>query len=295
MDVVNQKECIKLIRDFINEKLDGDIERIKDFNFNELREDKKYGCPDYNKGFDADDTILARAIYCVVWGDALPDINLNNIGRGKDYRGDIINSFNTLFSRDLNEKLSNIRNNNYKELEIGYGIKSFKVEDEKLRQSIIVFHRLYPTIGNMALLPNRPYKNNTINQYRGVSWGDYNHKFLLELKLCILQDDRRNKVLEELLNYNNFYFNRFEKNERGFLEFCKLNYLERYIIKNEEIFGVKDVNIDKVYPVWHRAKTWNGNESDYNKFANRYIEKSSEVIKYRGNIILEQLKEKIYL
>ncbi|WP_195262899.1 hypothetical protein [Clostridium sp. 1001275B_160808_H3] len=44
MDVVNQKECIKLIRIFIDEKLEGDIEKIKDFNFNELREDKKYGC-----------------------------------------------------------------------------------------------------------------------------------------------------------------------------------------------------------------------------------------------------------
>lgn len=295
MDVVNQKECIKLIRDFIDEKLEGDIERIKDFNFNELREDKKYGCTYYNKnkGFDADDTILARAIYCVVWGDTLPDINFNDIGTGKNYRGDIINSFNTLFSRNLNKKLSNIRNNNYTVLEIGNENKSFIVEDEKLKENIIEFHKLYRTIGNMALLPNKSNKNNNINQYRGVRWKDYFDKFLLELRLYFLSD-YNNKGFTELLNCNSFYFNRFKKSERGFSEFCKLNFLD-YYINNEISFGVNDGNRGLIYPGWQMSRFWSQNENNYNKFAARYIEKSSKIIRYRSNIILEQLIKKVNL
>lgn len=291
MDVVNKNQCSKLIRDFIDEKLQGDIEKIKDFNFNELKEDKKYGCPDHNKEFDADDTILARAIYCVVWSDDLPDINFNNIGSGKDYRGDIINSFNTLFSSSLNEKLSNIRGNNYKELKIGN--KGFLVEDKKLIQSIIEFHKLYRTIGNMAVLPNISHNSNNINQYRGMKWKDYYDKFLLELRLSFLSDYSSNDGFKELLKANSFYFDRFEKSERGFKEFCRLNFID-YYIDNEISFGVSNDN-GVVYPSWQMSRFWRENQNYYNKFAEKYIEKSSEVIRYRGNIILEQLRKKISL
>ena len=57
----------ELINTFVAEKLEGDIHRLADFPLVCLRNDKVYGCP--NRNFDADDTELTRAIFCVVFGD----------------------------------------------------------------------------------------------------------------------------------------------------------------------------------------------------------------------------------
>ena len=52
---------IEIIKAFVAEKLDGDIQRLADFPLGSLRSDKVYGCP--NRNFDSDDTELMRAIY----------------------------------------------------------------------------------------------------------------------------------------------------------------------------------------------------------------------------------------
>ena len=60
----------QLLQDFIREKLNGTLENIRTFNIKTLRGDDKFGCP--GRYFDCDDTEIMRAIYVVLWGDALP-------------------------------------------------------------------------------------------------------------------------------------------------------------------------------------------------------------------------------
>ena len=56
------------LKDFISEKLDGDIENFKQYNFLLLENDKKFGrCSEFGTGFDPDDTEIARAVYYLLW------------------------------------------------------------------------------------------------------------------------------------------------------------------------------------------------------------------------------------
>lgn len=92
----------KLVKQFISDKLKNNIENLKTYDFSELRKDAKYGCQ--SSYFRAADTEIAKAIFCLVWGEDFPNVNLDTIGEGKTYVGAELNSFNTLFSKDLNVK-----------------------------------------------------------------------------------------------------------------------------------------------------------------------------------------------
>ena len=57
-------QCCNFLKDFISEKLDGDIENFKQYNFLLLENDKKFGRgSEFGTGFDPDDTEIARAVY----------------------------------------------------------------------------------------------------------------------------------------------------------------------------------------------------------------------------------------
>ena len=95
---MNRVDCIKLIRSFIDEKLDGNIENFLNYDLDQLENDEKYG------GFDPDNSKIANAIYVVLWGDKIPDLNYDALGTS--YRGDILNSFNTLMGRSTEDQTS---------------------------------------------------------------------------------------------------------------------------------------------------------------------------------------------
>ena len=101
---MNPKE---LVAQFVEEKLEGDINRLATFPLGNLRNDKVYGCPGRN--FDSDDTELMRAIYCLVFGEVWKNLSMDNLGDGK-LRGDTLNTYNTLFSQPWNEKFTTIWN-----------------------------------------------------------------------------------------------------------------------------------------------------------------------------------------
>ena len=92
-------EQVQLIADFIDEKLQGNIYSLVSYDIAQLKGDRKYG---EGKGryFDCDDTNLSRAIFTVVFDGVWKDLNSRTLEQGK-YRGDTINSFNTLVSGKL--------------------------------------------------------------------------------------------------------------------------------------------------------------------------------------------------
>ena len=92
----------QLVKEFIAEKLNGDLYALESFDFKTLRDSEKYGAPD--RSFDCDDTNIMRAVYVVLWGDSLPYLSLHDIGSGKNYRGDTMNTFHTMFGREIPEK-----------------------------------------------------------------------------------------------------------------------------------------------------------------------------------------------
>ena len=84
------------------ERLEGNIQELINFDFSSLRGDSRYGCN--GRSFDCDDTNLMRGISFLLWGGSFPDLTLYEIGPGKKYRGDTLNTFNRVFGKFVAEQ-----------------------------------------------------------------------------------------------------------------------------------------------------------------------------------------------
>lgn len=84
---------LELIRNFIDERLDGDIDALATFELATLIGDNVFGCP--GRYFDPDDTELMRAIYAVVFENVWP--NISDEIQANRLRGDTLNTFATMF------------------------------------------------------------------------------------------------------------------------------------------------------------------------------------------------------
>ena len=72
---------IDIIRSFAEEHLESNLDNLISFDLKKLMKDEVYGCP--NRKFDADDTTIMRAIYCVVFGSVWPNLTMDNSGNEK--------------------------------------------------------------------------------------------------------------------------------------------------------------------------------------------------------------------
>lgn len=266
-DSVNTKAdaCLYLLN-FLSD-YDLSLADLPTFEFLDLENDYVYGCS--GRSFDCDDTNLARIIYYIVW-NALPEMRLSEIGTGKKYRGDTLNTFNTVFSKDLSraELLSNNNQNLLHEAE------EFK-------------KRCY-SLGNFSILPNlgiyeTEKKLTTINLHRGnwTGWKDFYDRFLLELKLCLEDSNDADCVLCELVEENAFYFNSINTIEK----FIDTNFLNSYDLE-EKKYKIKEL-FDVNFYLWKQVP------SEYIQFARRYMEISCMIIYERGIKIYEVLKKEI--
>jgi hypothetical protein len=92
--MTNSKSRI-IIKQFINEYLNGDINNLLVFDIKQLKGNRKYGSCN-GVGFDSDNTNISRAVMAVAFEGVWPNFDDNTLNSNL-YRGDIINSFNTLF------------------------------------------------------------------------------------------------------------------------------------------------------------------------------------------------------
>lgn len=271
------KESIKLIKNFINEFLEGDINRLKTFCFDNLKRKKKYRRPSIINGqwnFDCDDTDLARAIYCVVWGHIF-DLKANEIGAWNSdripYRGDTMNSFNTVFGKCL------------------YRAKFYGLENNT---KILEFREKYHTIGNFILIAN----NENVNRRRGSFWDlkDYFDLFLIEI-----YNYQNNKEcrMEKEFDENPFYkeFSITSMKEAFFLE----DYFDGEIPK--EFINISQADRkkmtrskeDRIDIQKSKKKVDYFTEDEYKKLVNEYITKSEIVIANRADKIITALQEEL--
>ena len=130
----NIDTCKQIVTEFINSKyLHGDINKLISFSFSDLYNDNYFGYK--NRYFDEDDTDLAKAIMYLIWFDKISDLTFDDIGTGKIYRGDTLNTYNTLFGK----------NNQYEKY----------ITDSFLKDSILQFKKKYVTLGNFMLKQNK--------------------------------------------------------------------------------------------------------------------------------------------
>ena len=267
--------CKNFINEFIGKQLNGDIHALLDFDFTSLRYDKRFGCNGRN--FDCDDTNVTRAICFLLWGETYPDITLSDIGTGKKYRGDTLNTFRTVLGAYLTEQCSCV------------GIERSNAS-ERLRALAIKFYTIYHSIGNFILLPNIAESDNkrayTLNTYRGTAYKDYFDSFLQQLDMC-LSAGNGDPRLNTLVHRNEFFFSWLNTNG-GLKHFRKLCWLEDYFAddKPQAVFS------PYVYCLRKKQEWTELEKSYYIEHIEKYLLKATAIIKNRAKKMIEQISVK---
>ena len=256
----------ELIIQFIDEKLGGNIENLSNFDLLQLENDKKFGCN--KRGFDCDDTNIARAIYTLVYEDVWPELSYQSFIT-KRYRGDTINTFGTMFGEIDNDVIT--------------GFDKIAKESD-MRSKVLRFYSTYHTIGNMMVLPNVFIGRWSLNLYRGChhAWHDYIDRFLVELKNCLIGEPT-DAFLSKLIQANEFAFTKYYGID-GFNNLVHNLFLDNYLVNGNPVV------VSASYYHWKK----NMNKQDYIDEAQRYIDLSEKVINNRSQLIIQKVKEKLY-
>lgn len=209
-------EAIGLVQKFVAEELRGNLDDLADFDLATLEGHALYGAP--GRTIDTDDCNLVRALFDVLYADALPGLSLAALGTGRAYRGDTLNTFHTLFGRPIPGQPGRFA-----------GLERYHPTDD-LRARAAAFHRTYHTLGNLAPLPNRSLGRNTFNTYRGThpAWRDAFPAFLQNLSLALLADSAADPTLCELVELNAEAFREFRAPD-GLARFAQRLDLDDYL------------------------------------------------------------------
>ncbi len=209
-------EAIDLVRKFVEEELRGNLDALADVDLATLEGHSLYGAP--GRTFDTDDGNLVRALFDVLYADALPGLSLPALGTGRAFRGDTLNTFHTLFGRPIPGQPGRFA-----------GLERHRPSDA-LRARAAAFQRTYHTLGNLAPLPNRSLGRLTFNTYRGThpEWRDAFPAFLQNLRLALLANPAADPTLCRLVELNDEAFRGFRTPD-GLARFAHHLDLDDYI------------------------------------------------------------------
>lgn len=265
------KRARHLLKDFIREKLDGKIDGISTFDFKTLRGDDRFGCP--GRYFDCDDTEIMRAVYVVLWEDILPELSMDTLGNAEKYRGDTMNSFHTMFGREIPDRPG-----------FYAGLEKYHPSDE-MRERVREFGNKYcSNIGNFVVLPNRYVRDTTLNFYRGTNqWRDFFDRFLVRLRNELCDCGEKDPLLEELVDTNAFCFDKF-RSKNGFRILKNRLFLADYCDSD----GIPEER----FPLNYHWKD-PADAVRYFSDADQYLRMAEEIIGRRSGRMLTELKEKL--
>lgn len=253
----------QLIIDFIHEYLHDDITELAHFHLRELQEDEKFGCP--GRKFDADDTNLMRAVYCVLFSDVWEGLNMESLDKYV-YRGDTMNTYNTMFGRPNQESLHP-------------GLDKYNPSKELIDKVDDFQKNICGTIGNMTVLPNIGHDYNgqyeTINTYRGCHyiWHDFFDQFLGSLNDVLDGKGETDFPLKKLVELNKKPFLPY-MNSKGILCLSQGLLWEDYIDQEG-----KPVLTSKGFFYW---RNFGMTREEYLQEAERYVNFARTVIENRS-------------
>ena len=266
--------ALKLVRDFVREKLGGDVDRLLDFDFHTLfhdgySEDKYASCSGY--AFSPEKTVIVRAIASLMFGQAWNDFSFYDIEKGK-FAIEYFNPFFILFGSPIG---------------IEWGEKIFKGLDrhnpsDALRERVFRFYHLYYSVGNMILLPSMLSRDFVeINLSRAKRrWREYPDEFLIE-------------IFDEFVksNHNNVYLKAEHFNNKALYASCSTT--EGFAATIDALCLGDYVNDNSVpKEVFHTKCSFDRSpdQQTYLRGVNEFLDFCEEVIPKRAGEIVNRLK-----
>ena len=263
---------------FAARHLGGNLEGLAELSFGTIRGlPLVYGFSTLDSA-DCDDTNLAWEVYYRLWGieivrecpPAPPD---DPEYRCEEWmRGDTMNSFRTLFGREIEDVGS------APDPIVGFeGLRRFGAEEE-LFEMAHEFWYTYHRVGNFLPLPNAKRCGKTMNTYRTV-WHDYFDQFLSALHECLLGKPRANSRLMELVDANAFFWDEY----RGVAGWRR--YVEKFML--EDYCDANFVPKQLYRGLWHWRR--GVSRDDYVQACREYIQTATELINRRGKRMMREV------
>ena len=288
---------IEILRGFVRDVLDGDIEKLKDFDFTNLTRDCTNLTTYVGDIIDPDMYLITQAIYIILWGD-LYDLTFEKMGLWNwhneyAFRGDTMNSFGSLFGKEDRKK----------DRSFAFRDKFYNADQNPLLWAKIKkFSKSYHYIGNFIVIPNRGTLRNGINGARAGYYNneecegmrDYFDWFLISIA-----------EYQEKVKSGDIHFTKFEQqlqmNPEYNPAFLKIEDWEERFFLNPYYREGRPTLLFKT-PLKDRLKVTAPNgtdpeityyEEEYLELLEDFLEKSEDAIAYRSNQIIEGLKEQL--
>lgn len=265
------------LEDFVGRYLGGDMQALADFCVHD-----PIVSPNQFNGIclgssDCDETDLVWEVYNRLWGlEQMPESPPLDRGMVQpQYRGDTMNSFNTLFGRPIYGDPLVIGGDGI----VGFvGLRKNGVEDE-LFDKVHQFWRDYHTIGNFIPMPNAKFNKRTLNTFR-VKWHDYFDQFLHalynELGGWDLDADQS---FTALVGTNGFFWDQY-RGEQGWQEF-----VERFMLEDYCGYGLEPKPLYDGFWYWERGMS----REEYTQACHEYIDTATRLIRARGQRMIARL------
>ena len=266
----------------MHEKLDGDLRNFRDFELETLKGDPRFGCAD-PRNFDGDDACIIRAVYVLLWGGVFPDLSdWREIGTGKRYRGDTINTFHTMFGRVNPDEPGHY-----------WGIDRFAPVDDDLYEAIRRFHKQVCSLGNFVILPNVSVGVRghavTLNTYRGTNrWHDYFDRFLLALEPCLDDGSRDDGILYELVHEANAPAFAAYRGRGGFARLARELLLDDYL---DDAGHAKNLFADDSGKVRYHWENPRPPREVYLRGVRNYLDRAGRIISSRADRMIGMLEK----
>ena len=252
--------AIRLIKEFVAEKLDGDIDRLRDFDLSTLSDDQKYGDNDISR------SNLAKAIVSLVFGGEWPGLSVDSLNH-YDYKLAPICHYQNLFG-------ANIMDQYFK------GLQKLEPSVDLHRRAVKCAHMSYH-IGNLIVLPNKLNDRETLTLYRSTKYRGYMDQFLSALYNVMTEQKRPDLHIKGLMFKNRKMLVDYQGAE-GFIKFIHAMMLEPFM---DESGHPKRV----FKGVWCSMKDLD-NET-YLEAVEEYIAFCNEFISKRGERMIKRIKQ----
>ena len=276
-----KQNALEFLERFITTELPNKtVDDLKNYSFWEIEkiEEKKkiFGC---EKSFpDGDCSKIVYAIDYLLYYDRLPEFKIPGYSTKSEYNytGETINTFNTLFAKNLEKR---------EQIKKLFGADWKKIQDETQNENPFAedFYHVYQRLGNFMLLPSKTLcDSQSINSYKGKIKSDYFDLFLQELKklLPLNSKEDNSDILLLLVKENDFYFTK-TKTVRQFLTDFYLNDYEDFNLMGEHY-----------YHWYNNLFSDDSSRKSYKEFALNYVAQATKLINKRSEKLVEVLKEK---
>ena len=252
--------AIRLMKEFIVEKLDGDINRLRDFDLSTLHDDSKYG------DYDISRANIAKAVMSLVFGGDWPELSVDTITH-YDYRLEPICHYQNLFG-------ANIMDMYFK------GLKNFNPSEELHQRAVRCAHMTY-NIGNLIILPNKFNDKESLSNYRANSkFRSYMDKYLMAIYNVMTEQKKQDAHMKGILFKNRKMMVDYQGDE-GFIKFIHAMMLEPFM--ND--MGQPNTIFKGV---WSYMKDLD--RATYMEAVEEYIAFCNDFIPKRGERMIERIK-----